>query len=87
MSAFGNNLYFTYEFSHPSNWCIFFSGDINEDQKLVDVNDSNRDDLIDVIDSLKIDGGTCLYDGLMQGMTVSKQTNQEFLFFEFVKYS
>ena len=57
----------------------FFSGNIKEDQKLVDVNDSNREDLIDVIDSLKIDGGTCLYDGLMQGMDVSKQIKNDFV--------
>ena len=81
MSAFGNNLYFTFEFSPLSNWCIFFSGDINEDQKLVDVNDSNRDDLIGVIDGLQIKGGTCLYDGLMQGMDVSKQIKNEIGFF------
>ena len=55
----------------PLYLALFFSGDINEDQPLVNVNDYNRDDLIDVIDGLEIKGGTCLYDGLMQGMDVS----------------
>ena len=66
---------------HTLQFGVFFSGDINEDQKLVDVNDSNRDDLIGVIDGLQIKGGTCLYDGLMQGMDVSKQIKNEIGFF------
>ena len=66
---------------------MFFSGDIKEDQKLVDVNDSNRDDLIGVIDGLKIDGGTCLYDGLMQGMDVSLNFTCQITVWKFHDYS
>ena len=44
--------------------------------KLTNVTDSNRDSIADIIDNLKMHGGTCLGNGLMQGMDVRLQQGQ-----------
>ena len=53
---------------------ILFSTDLDEDLKLTIVNDTNRDSIADIIGNLKMHGGTCLGNGLMQGMDVRLHT-------------
>ena len=55
---------------------ILFSSSVYEDMKLTNVTDSNRDSIADIIGNLKMHGGTCLGNGLMQGMDVRLQQGQ-----------
>ena len=48
-----------------------FSTTTSMDKNITKVEDSNRQDFVDVISNLLPKGGTCLGDGLMKGMDVS----------------
>ena len=44
---------------------------VEENIALKEVTDENRETFVEVIDKLRTELGTCLGDGLMQGMDVS----------------
>ena len=49
-----------------------FSSSASVDKDIIELTDQNREEFVHTIDSLKADGGTCMGDGLMKGMDVSK---------------
>ena len=49
-----------------------FSTTASVDKSLIRVDESNRNDFIEVINNIRPNGGTCLGLGLMKGMDVSK---------------
>ena len=50
---------------------LFFRMGVEENIALTEVTDENRETFVEVIDKLRTELGTCLGDGLMQGMDVS----------------
>ena len=55
---------------------LIFSSDVVTNKRLTNItSESIRDDLVKIIESLKADGGTCLGDGLKNGMDVSSNLN------------
>ena len=65
-----------------------FSDSASQDKALIKLTESNRQDFVDVIGSLKPNGGTCLGKGLMKGMDVSNTMSQKHihLIFHFVNF-
>ena len=65
-----------------------FSDSASQDKALTKLTESNRQDFVDKIGSLKPNRGTCLGKGLMKGMDVSNTMSQKHnhLIFHFVNF-